>query len=148
MIIVWGIAILALALFFISSIMKGQNVLKTNRFLSSLSDDDLYNTFTFEIKDLEDLSIKLISESLEIQKTDDENISVELYGSWHKAIEPEFSCKNNMLIIEQNEKNALYNRLVRVKVPSSIISKNTNFNASIVSGLCNIDDFELQLHKP
>ena len=61
MIIVWGIAILALALFFISSIMKGQNVLKTNRFLSSLSDDDLYNTFTFEIKDLEDLSIKLIS---------------------------------------------------------------------------------------
>ena len=48
-----------------------------------------------------------------------------------------------MLIIEQNEKNALYNRLVRVKVPSSIISKNTNFNASIVSGLCNIDDFDI-----
>ena len=30
MIIVWGIAILALALFLISSIMKGQNVLKTS----------------------------------------------------------------------------------------------------------------------
>ena len=40
MIIVWGIAILALALFLISSIMKGQNVLKTNKFLSSLSDVD------------------------------------------------------------------------------------------------------------
>ena len=143
MIIVWGIAILALAIFLFSSIAKGQNVLKTNKFLSSLSDDDLYNTFNFEIKDLEDLSIKLISESLEILKTDEENISVELYGSWHKAIEPEFSCKNNMLIIEQNVKNALYNRLVRVKVPSSIISKNTNFNASIVSGLCNIDDFDI-----
>ena len=70
MIIVWGIAILALAIFLFSSIAKGQNVLKTNKFLSSLSDDDLYNTFNFEIKDLEDLSIKLISESLEILKTD------------------------------------------------------------------------------
>ena len=59
MIIVWGIAILALAIFLFSSIVKGQNVLKTNKFLSSLSDDDLYNTFNFEIKDLEDLSIKL-----------------------------------------------------------------------------------------
>ena len=76
MIIVWGIVIFALALFLISSIMKGQNVLNTNRFLSSLSNNDLYDTFTFEIKELEDLSIKLISESLEILKTDEENISI------------------------------------------------------------------------
>ncbi len=143
MIIVWGIVIFALALFLISSIMKGQNVLNTNRFLSSLSNNDLYDTFTFEIKELEDLSIKLISESLEIVKTDDENITVELYGSWHKAIEPEFSCKNNILIIEQKEKKAMYDRLVRVKIPASIISKNTNFNATLVSGLLKINDFDL-----
>ena len=68
MIFVWGIAILALALFFISSIKKGQSILGFNKFLASQSVNDLYSTFTMESEKLDDIRVSLISESLEIEK--------------------------------------------------------------------------------
>ena len=45
MIIVWGIAILALAIFLFSSIAKGQNVLKTNIYSLNHSMKIMLNKF-------------------------------------------------------------------------------------------------------
>ena len=74
MIIVWGIAIFALVLFFISSIKKGQSILGMNKFLASQSINDLYSTFTIDSDKLEDVRVSLISEFLEIEKAEDDKI--------------------------------------------------------------------------
>ena len=140
MIFVWGIAILALALFFISSIKKGQSILGFNKFLASQSVNDLYSTFAMESEKLDDIRVSLISESLEIEKAEDDKITIELYGSWTKENEPNTTCKNNMLIIEQ-DKNSLYTRSLKLKLPEQCITDNTNINAKLVSGILKVTDF-------
>lgn len=140
MIIVWGIAIFALVLFFISSIKKGQSILGMNKFLASQSINDLYSTFTIDSDKLEDVRVSLISESLEIEKAEDDKITIELYGSWTKDNEPKTSYKNNLLIIEQ-DKNSLYTRALKLKLPKQSITENTNINAKLVSGILKVTDF-------
>ena len=140
MIIVWGIAIFALVLFFISSIKKGQSILGMNKFLASQSINDLYSTFTIDSDKLEAVRVSLISESLEIEKAEDDKITIELYGSWTKDNEPKTSYKNNLLIIEQ-DKNSLYTRSLKLKLPKQSITENTNINAKLVSGILKVTDF-------
>jgi DUF4097 and DUF4098 domain-containing protein YvlB len=140
MIIVWGIAIFALVLFFISSIKKGQSILGMNKFLASQSINDLYSTFTIDSDKLEDVRVSLISESFEIEKAEDDKITIELYGSWTKDNEPKTSYKNNLLIIEQ-DKNSLYTRALKLKLPKQSITENTNINAKLVSGILKVTDF-------
>lgn len=140
MIIVWGIAIFALVLFFISSIKKGQSILVMNKFLASQSINDLYSTFTIDSDKLEDVRVSLISEFLEIEKAEDDKITIELYGSWTKDNEPKTSYKNNLLIIEQ-DKNSLYTRVLKLKLPNQSITENTNINAKLVSGILKVTDF-------
>lgn len=140
MIIVWGIAIFALVLFFISSIKKGQSILGMNKFLASQSINDLYSTFTIDSDKLEDVRVSLISESLEIEKAEDDKITIELYGSWTKDNEPKTSYKNNLLIIEQ-DKDSLYTRALKLKLPKQSITENTNINAKLVSGILKVTDF-------
>jgi len=140
MIIVWGIAIFALVLFFISSIKKGQSILGMNKFLASQSINDLYSTFTIDSDKLEDVRVSLISESLEIEKAEDDKITIELYGSWTKDNEPKTSYKNNLLIIEQ-DKDSLYTRALKLKLPKQSITENTNINAKLISGILKVTDF-------
>ena len=140
MIIVWGIAIFALVLFFISSIKKGQSILGMNKFLASQSINDLYSTFTIDSDKLEDVRVSLISEFLEIEKAEDDKITIELYGSWTKDNEPKTSYKNNLLIIEQ-DKASLYTRVLKLKLPNQSITENTNINAKLVSGILKVTDF-------
>lgn len=140
MIIVWGIAIFALVLFFISSIKKGQSILGMNKFLASQSINDLYSTFTIDSDKLEDVRVSLISEYLEIEKAEDDKITIELYGSWTKDNEPKTSYKNNLLIIEQ-DKASLYTRSLKLKLPKQSITENTNINAKLVSGILKVTDF-------
>lgn len=140
MIIIWGIAIFALVLFFISSIKKGQSILGMNKFLASQSINDLYSTFTIDSDKLEDVRVSLISESLEIEKAEDDKITIELYGSWTKDNEPKTSYKNNLLIIEQ-DKDSLYTRALTLKLPKQSITENTNINAKLVSGILKVTDF-------
>ena len=140
--LIWGIALLALVLFFISSIKKGQSILSLNRHLSSLSEDDLYTKFNLKADSLDDISVTLVSESVDIESTEEDEILIELYGSWTKDDEPTITHKNNLLIIEQ-DKNSLYNKLIKIKIPRKCITTNTNITATLKSGIIKISNFEL-----
>lgn len=102
----------------------------------------IYNSHIFDADKLDEVKIALVSENLIIQLTNKDELSIDLYGDWNKKNELKISFKNNILsIIQKNKrKNIFSKRSVLVKIPSRILSANTNYNISIVSGSCDISD--------
>lgn len=143
MAIAWIIAFLIMAIFFATSVKNGKIILSNNKALSSLSFDDLYNSFTLEVDKIEDISIKLLDEVLKIEKSNDDKVYIELYGSWDMKNEPVFSYKNNILLIEQKNTTSFYHKLLVLKLPENAISKNTNLNVDMKSGSIELSQFDL-----
>ena len=113
--------------------------------LQSLEEDEIYNTYSFNANKIEDIQIALVAEKLSIQPVNSNEITVELYGTWSKKLEPEVSYTNNTLIIKQKQKNGvnLHKRSVVVKLPAEKITQNTITKIENVSGSVQLSDFEM-----
>ena len=113
--------------------------------LKSLEEDEIYNTYSFNANKIEDIQIALVAEKLSIQPVNSNEITVELYGTWNKKLEPEVSYTNNTLIIKQKQKNGvnLHKRSVVVKLPAEKITQNTITKIENVSGSVQLSDFEM-----
>ena len=113
--------------------------------LKSLEEDEIYNTYSFNANKIEDIQIALVAEKLSIQPVNSNEITVELYGTWSKKLEPEVSYTNNTLIIKQKQKNGvnLHKRSVVVKFPAEKITLNTITKIENVSGSVQLSDFEM-----
>ena len=113
--------------------------------LQSLEEDGIYNTYSFNANKIEDIQISLVAEKLTVQPVNTNEITVELYGTWSKKLEPEVSYTNNALTIKQKQKNGvnLHKRSVVVKLPSEKITQNTITKIENVSGSVQLSDFEM-----
>lgn len=113
--------------------------------LKSLEEDEIYNTYSFNANKIEDIQIALVAEKLSIQPVNSNEITVELYGTWSKRLEPEVSYTNNTLVIKQKQKNGvnLHKRSVVVKLPAEKITQNTITKIENVSGSVQLSDFEM-----
>ena len=113
--------------------------------LQSLEEDEIYNTYSFYANKIEDIQIALVAEKLSIQPVNSNEITVELYGTWSKKLEPEVSYTNNTLVIKQKQKNGvnLHKRSVVVKLPAEKIAQNTITKIENVSGSVQLSDFEM-----
>lgn len=113
--------------------------------LQSLEEDGIYNTYSFNANKIEDIQISLVAEKLTVQPVNTNEITVELYGTWSKKLEPEVSYTNNTLTIKQKQKNGvnLHKRSVVVKLPSEKITQNTITKIENVSGSIQLSDFEM-----
>ncbi len=87
----------------------------------------------------------MVVEKLSIQPVNTNEITVELYGTWSKKLEPEVSYTNNTLTIKQKQKNGvnLHKRSVVVKLPSEKVTQNTITKIENVSGSVQLFDFEM-----
>ena len=72
--------------------------------LQSLEEDGIYNTYSFNANKIDDIQISLVAEKLTVQPVNTNEITVELYGTWSKKLEPEVSYTNNTLTIKQKQK--------------------------------------------
>lgn len=113
--------------------------------LQSLEEDEISNTYSFNANKIEDIQIALVAEKLSIQPVNSNEITVELYGTWSKKLEPEVSYTNNTLIIKQKQKNGvnLHKRSVVVKLPTEKITQNIITKIENVSGSVQLSDFEM-----
>ena len=113
--------------------------------LQSLEEDGIYNTYSFNANKIEDIQISLVAEKLTVQPVNTNEITVELYGTWSKKLEPEVSYTNNTLTIKQKQKNGvnLHKRSVVVKLPSEKVTQNTIAKIANVSGSVQLFDFEM-----
>ena len=113
--------------------------------LQSLEEDGIYNTYSFNANKIDDIQISLVAEKLTVQPVNTNEITVELYGTWSKKLEPEVSYTNNTLTIKQKQKNGvnLHKRSVVVKLPSEKITQNTITKIENVSGSVQLSDFEM-----
>lgn len=113
--------------------------------LQSIAEDGIYNTYSFNANKIDDIQISLVAEKLTVQPVNTNEITVELYGTWSKKLEPEVSYTNNTLIIKQKQKNGinLHKRSVVVKLPSEKITQNTITKIENVSGSIQLSDFEM-----
>lgn len=113
--------------------------------LQSIAEDGIYNTYSFNANKIEDIQISLVAEKLTVQPVNTNEITVELYGTWSKKLEPEVSYTNNTLTIKQKQKNGvnLHKRSVVVKLPSEKITQNTITKIENVSGSIQLSDFEM-----
>jgi len=113
--------------------------------LQSIAEDEIYNTYSFNANKIEDIQISLVAEKLTVQPVNTNEITVELYGTWSKKLEPEVSYTNNTLTIKQKQKNGvnLHKRSVVVKLPSEKVTQNTIAKIENVSGSVQLLDFEM-----
>ena len=113
--------------------------------LQSIAEDGIYNTYSFNANKIDDIQISLVAEKLTVQPVNTNEITVELYGTWSKKLEPEVSYTNNTLTIKQKQKNGvnLHKRSVVVKLPSEKITQNTITKIENVSGSVQLSDFEM-----
>ena len=113
--------------------------------LQSIAEDEIYNTYSFNANKIEDIQISLVAEKLTVQPVNTNEITVELYGTWSKKLEPEVSYTNNTLTIKQKQKNGvnLHKRSVVVKLPSEKVTQNTIAKIENVSGSIQLFDFEM-----
>lgn len=113
--------------------------------LQSIAEDGIYNTYSFNANKIEDIQISLVAEKLTVQPVNTNEITVELYGTWSKKLEPEVSYTNNTLTIKQKQKNGvnLHKRSVVVKLPSEKVTQNTIAKIENVSGSVQLLDFEM-----
>lgn len=113
--------------------------------LQSIAEDGIYNTYSFNTNKIDDIQISLVAEKLTVQPVNTNEITVELYGTWSKKLEPEVSYTNNTLTIKQKQKNGvnLHKRSVVVKLPSEKITQNTITKIENVSGSVQLSDFEM-----
>ena len=113
--------------------------------LQSLEEDGIYNTYSFNANKIDDIQISLVAEKLTVQPVNTNEITVELYGTWSKKLEPEVSYTNNTLTIKQKQKNGinLHKRSVVVKLPSEKVTQNTIAKIENVSSSIQLSDFEM-----
>lgn len=145
--LLWIFAILIIVVTIVKNGFGGDNFssFEDDSTLQSLEEDGIYNTYSFNANKIDDIQISLVAEKLTVQPVNTNEITVELYGTWSKKLEPEVSYTNNTLTIKQKQKNGvnLHKRSVVVKLPSEKITQNTITKIENVSGSIQLSDFEM-----
>jgi len=99
----------------------------------------LADSYTFSKNEINSVDINLVSETLNVQKSEDDKIHVELYTP--KDYMPTVQILNNVLKIDSITKAKIsiaLNRRVVVKLPEGI--ELSDFDADLTSGSIHIDD--------
>lgn len=145
--LLWIFAILIIVVTIVKNGFGGDNFsnFEDEQTLQSIAEDGIYNTYSFNANKIDDIQISLVAEKLSIQPVNSNEITVELYGTWSKKLEPEVLYTNNTLTIKQKQKNGvnLHKRSVVVKLPSEKITQNTITKIENVSGSVQLSDFEM-----
>ena len=145
--ILWIFAVLIIAVIIVKNNFGSDSFssFEDDSTFQSLEEDEIYNTYSFNANKIEDIQISLVAEKLTVQPVNTNEITVELYGTWSKKLEPEVSYTNNTLIIIQKQKNGvnLHKRSVVVKLPSEKVTQNTIAKIENVSGSIQLSDFEM-----
>ena len=145
--LLWIFAILIIVVTIVKNGFGGDSFssFEDEQTLQSIAEDGIYNTYSFNANKIEDIQISLVAEKLTVQPVNTNEITVELYGTWSKKLEPEVSYTNNTLIIKQKQKNGvnLHKRSVVVKLPSEKVTQNTIAKIENVSGSIQLSDFEM-----
>ena len=145
--ILWIFAVLIIAVIIVKNNFGSDSFssFEDDSTFQSLEEDEIYNTYSFNANKIDDIQISLVAEKLSIQPVNSNEITVELFGTWSKKLEPEVSYTNNILIIKQKQKNGvnLHKRSVVVKLPSEKITQNSIAKIENVSGSVQLLDFEM-----
>ena len=145
--LLWIFAILIIVVTIVKNGFGGDSFssFEDEQTLQSIAEDGIYNTYSFNANKIEDIQISLVAEKLTVQPVNTNEITVELYGTWSKKLEPEVSYTNNTLTIKQKQKNGvnLHKRSVVVKLPSEKVTQNTITKIENVSGSVQLSDFEM-----
>lgn len=145
--LLWIFAILIIVVTIVKNGFGGDSFssFEDEQTLQSIAEDGIYNTYSFNANKIEDIQISLVAEKLTVQPVNTNEITVELYGTWSKKLEPEVSYTNNTLIIKQKQKNGinLHKRSVVVKLPSEKVTQNTIAKIENVSSSIQLSDFEM-----
>lgn len=145
--LIWIFAILIIVVTIVKNGFGGDSFssFEDDQTLQSIAEDGIYNTYSFNANKIEDIQISLVAEKLTVQPVNTNEITVELYGTWSKKLEPEVSYTNNTLTIKQKQKNGvnLHKRSVVVKLPSEKVTQNTIAKIENVSGSIQLSDFEM-----
>ncbi len=145
--ILWICAFLVIGATIATNVYGTENIsyFEDNSVSELLDEDEIYNVYSFNAKKIDGVEISLIAEKLIIQPANSNEITVELYGTWHEKQEPEVSFENNTLVIKQKHKTGinLYKRLVVVKLPAEKITQKTKIKIENVSGSVHLSDLEL-----
>ena len=145
--ILWIFAVLIIAVIIVKNNFGSDSFssFEDDSTFQSLEEDEIYNTYSFNANKIDDIQISLVAEKLSIQPVNSNEITVELFGTWSKKLEPEVSYTNNTLIIKQKQKNGvnLHKRSVVVKLPSEKVTQNSIAKIENVSGSVQLLDFEM-----
>lgn len=110
---------------------------ESNIISENVSDENTYKIKSIEASDIEKIKTDLLSESLKILATSDNNIKVALYGNgWTEKNEANISVTGNQLKIKTQKKfNKIGSRGVAIFIPSKMLdSKTIEIECNTASG--------------
>ena len=116
--ILWIFAVLIIAVIIVKNNFGSDSFssFEDDSTFQSLEEDEIYNTYSFNANKIDDIQISLVAEKLTVQPVNTNEITVELYGTWSKKLEPEVSYTNNTLIINtKKSKNQHINFLLIIR---------------------------------
>ena len=146
---VWLLAIILIGLYAFNNLKDSFHFAQAedNEQLESLMDSN--NTFSFNVDQLNEVEIILVSEELKIQPTNENKLTVALLGKWNENQIPSITYENGVFSIEQKNKKESNSRSrsVLIKVPSTKVSNNTEFSISNVSGRSEVVNFDVSKIK-
>lgn len=143
MALIWLVIAVFLTVILVTKLRDNRN--RNNNLLISVNGKNfgeakLYKTETFKTSDINEIDVNLASESLYVEKTNDNNIIVELYCAGSEQA-PEISVYKNVLKIEEKNKVNIVgfgNRKIVIKLPANYEA--TNIDLDTASGSIHVND--------